>query len=85
MQWFTLSDRAHETLKDTTLKLRRALGGRDVGDRVQAMSEAQLTGLVNDVLLLVDECEAILGRTRTKAPSMAKLPNPYRRDLAPGS
>ena len=77
MQWFTLSPRALEQLRETTARLREQLGFRDVGDKVNAMSEAARVAVVNDVLTLLDECESILGRTREEAPKKERLPQPF--------
>ncbi|MBX3468369.1 MAG: hypothetical protein KF878_15970 [Planctomycetes bacterium] len=77
MQWFTLSPRALDELRATTGRLREQLGERDVGGRVNAMTDAQRIALMNDVLTLVDECEAILGRTRPEAPRRPRLPDPF--------
>lgn len=77
MQWFTLSPRALEQLRETTVRLRAQLGDRDVGDRVNAMSDAARAAVTTDVLTLLDEVEAILGRTRPEAPRKPKLPEPF--------
>lgn len=77
MQWFTLSPRALEQLRETTSRLRSVLGERDVGERVNALSDEARIAVMNDVLNLLDEAEAILGRTRPEAPKKPKLPQPF--------
>jgi hypothetical protein len=77
MQWFTLSPRALEQLRETTARLREKLGRREVGERVNAMSDEARIAVVNDVLNLLDEAEAIIGRTRPEAPKKPKLPEPF--------
>jgi hypothetical protein len=77
MLWFTLSPRALEQLRDSTTRLRAQLGVRDVGDKVNAMSDAQRAGLVGDLLVLLDECEAILERAAPEAPRKKPLPDPF--------
>lgn len=77
MQWFTLGPRALEQLREVTGRLRGKLGERGVGERVNAMTDDQRAVLMNDVLTLVDECEAILARTRPQAPERPRLPDPF--------
>lgn len=77
MQWFTLSPRALDELRETTARLRRQAGDRDVGDRLNAMTDAQRGELAGNLLTLLDEVEAILGRTRPEAPRKPRLPEPF--------
>lgn len=77
MQWFTLSPRALDELRETTARLRRQAGDRDVGDRLNAMTDAQRSELASGLLTLLDEVEAILGRTRPEAPKKQRLPQPF--------
>lgn len=77
MQWFTLSPRALEELRETTARLRRQVGDRDVGERLNAMSDVQRLELAGGLLTLLDEVEAILGRTRPEAPRKPRLPDPF--------
>jgi hypothetical protein len=77
MLWFTLSPRALDELRETTGRLRAQLGDRDVGDRVNAMTEGARAQVMTDVLALLDECESILGRTKDEAPKKPKLPEPF--------
>jgi hypothetical protein len=77
MQWFTLSPRALEELRETAARLRRQVGDRDVGERLNAMTDAQRLELAGGLLTLLDEVEAILGRTRPEAPRKPRLPDPF--------
>lgn len=76
MQWFTVGPGAIEKMRATTQRIRGRLGTRDLAARVRGLPDAELGELLNDVLSLVDESEAILGRVRNETPSRA-LPKPF--------
>jgi hypothetical protein len=76
MQWFTIGPESLDKLRSTTLRIRGRLGTRDLASRVRALPEAELGELLNDVLALVDESEAILARVRSETPTRA-LPRPF--------
>lgn len=76
MQWFTLSPQALERIRGVTQSLRSRLGAQKIPENVRRLSDAELGKFVNDVLALIDESEAILGRVREQTPSRG-LPRPF--------
>src|SRR4051794_9154779 len=50
MQWFTIGPAGLARMKDTTQRIKSAIGNREIAARVRGLPDDQLGALLNDVL-----------------------------------